>query len=98
MPTYLIRYLGYEGHYKVGSKLLSREPRLALVNQDGDPEWSTLVNLVVNILFTAEALNITQSNAKGNAGALEQVTGENLAAPRLQMSFLQSEIMENFMV
>jgi len=52
--------LQYE-RFKVG-RVYSREP-LALVTNDNDQEWSALVDLIVNIFFFAEALNITEDNA-----------------------------------
>lgn len=61
--------LGYTGPYKVGAKLFSKDP-LALMTRDGDPEWSNLVNLVVNVLITAWATGITGST----------VTAENSTA------------------
>jgi hypothetical protein len=45
----------------MGDRMFSREP-LALVTNDDDPEWSALVNTVVNIFFYAEAVGATSNN------------------------------------
>jgi ABC-type amino acid transport substrate-binding protein len=56
------RELGYNGTYKSGTKLFSREP-LTLVTADYDPEWSDLINGIVRGLYLAEAWNVTQDTA-----------------------------------
>lgn len=69
-----LRSKGYSGAYKVGHKLFSREP-LALVTNDGEPEWSALVNTVVNVFFFAEAMGMTRSNAND---ALDEANDSDL--------------------
>ena len=51
----------YAGDFKVGTKFFSKDP-LAIATRDGDPEWSTIVDMIMNVLYTAEVLNITQDN------------------------------------
>lgn len=53
---------GYTGPYVLGSKLFSKEP-LALMTQEDDPRWSDFVNSIVQAVFYAEEINITQQNA-----------------------------------
>mmetsp|Transcript_27691 Transcript_27691/g.45790 ORF Transcript_27691/g.45790 Transcript_27691/m.45790 type:complete len:526 (+) Transcript_27691:94-1671(+) len=56
------RDLGIDGEYAVSSNLYSKEP-LAFVTRDGDPQWSDFVNWVLQGLFHAEEISITQSTA-----------------------------------
>ena len=49
--------------WKLGASILSKEP-LAMVTRDDDPEWTSLVNLVVDGLILAEARNITKGNVE----------------------------------
>ncbi|CAB9524630.1 Putative amino-acid ABC transporter-binding protein YhdW [Seminavis robusta] len=57
------REYGYEGPFRTGGKVFSKEP-LALVTREEDTEWSNLVNFVVNVFFLAEAKGISKSNAE----------------------------------
>lgn len=57
-----VREEGYIGEYVFGSKLFSKEP-LAMVTRGDDPEFSDFVEYFLQALITAEAVNITQSNA-----------------------------------
>ena len=54
---------GYAGPYKIGKRIFSREP-LALVTRDDDTEWTNIVNSVVQLMYTAEGMNITQQGAQ----------------------------------
>jgi ABC-type amino acid transport substrate-binding protein len=57
-----VRNAGYEGDYVFGSLLFSKEP-LAMVTRGNDPEFADFVEWVFQALVTAEALNITQTDA-----------------------------------
>ena len=63
MSEQKLRDLGYIGDFKQGEKMFSREP-LSLVTNEDDPEWSALVDAVVNIFFVAEAKGITKATAR----------------------------------
>lgn len=54
---------GYGGPFKRGDRFFSKDP-LALVTRQDDPEWSGLIDFIINIFFTAEAQNITKTNAR----------------------------------
>ena len=54
---------GYDGPFRRGDRIFSKDP-LALVTRQDDSEWSGLIDFIVNIFFTAEALNITKNNAQ----------------------------------
>lgn len=55
MSKQTLRDADYAGVYEMGEKLFSREP-LALVTHENDPEWSALVNTVVDLFFFAESI------------------------------------------
>lgn len=57
-----LRDRGYEGEYEIGTNVFSKEP-LAAVTRDDDPEWSDIVNWVLQALLAAEEQGITQDNA-----------------------------------
>ena len=63
LPEIRLRKEGYLGDYKIGKRIFSREP-LALATRDNDSEWTDLVNSVVQLFYTAESLNLTQSQAR----------------------------------
>ena len=56
------RLYGYEGPYAQGINKFTKEP-LAMVTRSGDPEFSDLVNWVLQSLFYAEAQNVTMETA-----------------------------------
>ena len=62
MPEKLLREEGYTGEYTFGSRFLSKEP-LAIVTRGNDAEFLDLCNWVINSLFAAEAMGITQEQA-----------------------------------
>ncbi|CAB9513107.1 Putative amino-acid ABC transporter-binding protein YhdW [Seminavis robusta] len=62
MSKYNLHKHGYSGSFMVGDKKYSREP-LALITSQDDPQWSALVNAVVNIFYLAEAENVSKDNA-----------------------------------
>jgi hypothetical protein len=45
----------------LGNNTFSRDP-LSIVTRDSDHEWSDIIDSVIQILYTAEAMNITQAN------------------------------------
>ena len=55
----VFRAAGYTGVLKWGTVPFSREP-LAFVTRSDDPEWSDLVNAVLQALMVAEIQNVTQ--------------------------------------
>ena len=59
-PTHLNR-LGLTLNFTVGDNIFSRDP-LGLVTRDGETEWSDIVNSVIKVLYTAEAMNLTKEN------------------------------------
>ena len=62
LPAIRVRNQGYHGPYAIGTRIFSREP-LALVTRDSDPAWSDLVNSVVQFMYTAESIGLTQEKA-----------------------------------
>lgn len=58
----VFRAAGFAGAFRSGTVLFSNEP-LAMVTRRDDPEWSDIVNSVLNALWAAEAQNITQNSA-----------------------------------
>jgi hypothetical protein len=54
--------MGYEGIYVFGSQIFSKEP-LAMVTRGDDSVFADFVNWVFQSLATAEAMNITQTDA-----------------------------------
>lgn len=54
---------GYNETIVFTHNVLSREP-LSLVTLDVDTEWSDMVNSVMDFLYAAEGLNLTQQDAK----------------------------------
>jgi len=53
---------GYTGPYTLGTKLFSKEP-IGLMTRGDNPLWSNFVNSVVEALFHAEEIGITQQTA-----------------------------------
>ena len=53
---------GYNGEYKVGSKMHSKLP-LSAVTREDDPEWSGFVNAFFQSTISAKAMNITKETA-----------------------------------
>lgn len=66
--------LQYQGEWHIGQKIFSNEPH-AVVTRDGDPEWSALVDAVVQVLYMAEAQNITQEDVLSNNPNVEEYLG-----------------------
>jgi len=63
MPLHKVRKLGYDGPWKIGDKIFSKEP-LTLVTRQDDAQWSNVINMVVNVFIVAEEKNISKANAK----------------------------------
>lgn len=57
-----VRATGYKGPFIHGNSSFSKEP-LSLVTREDDAKWSQLVNLIVDVLYLAEAHNISHNNA-----------------------------------
>jgi hypothetical protein len=57
-----VREEGYAGEYEFGTKLFSKEP-LAMVTRGDDVEFADFSNWILQALFAAEAMNITQDRA-----------------------------------
>lgn len=53
------------------------------MTRDNDTEWSNLVQQVVQFMFTAEAMNVTQHVA------MERLAGDVSNVPELELSMLQ---------
>ena len=58
-----LRNLGYQGDFRFGEKLFTREPQ-AIVTRDDDPQWYRFVNWIVIAAFFAEENGITLANAQ----------------------------------
>jgi general L-amino acid transport system substrate-binding protein len=61
LPITRIREAGYEGPYRQGDMVFSKEP-LSLCTRPGAPKWSGTVNMVVGLFYWAEAHNISKAN------------------------------------
>jgi hypothetical protein len=48
--------------YKLGTNTFYRDPFLSIVTRDWDHEWSDIIHLVIQIVYTAEAMNLTKDN------------------------------------
>ena len=88
-PTRL-RLLGlFQGiNFTLGENTFSRDP-LALTTRDGDPDWSDLVNSVIKILYTGEALNLTAENVEDRMLEYEGKLDEDLLARVVRVISLQ---------
>jgi ABC-type amino acid transport substrate-binding protein len=58
-----VRGEGYTGEYTVGGRLFSKEP-LAMMTRGDDVKFADFCNWVLQALFAAEAMNITQDRAE----------------------------------
>ena len=63
IPLIRFRSLGYTGPFVHGNQMFSQEP-LSIVTRKEDPEWSSLVGFIVNLLYTAESKNISKASAR----------------------------------
>ena len=77
VPESFFRALGYTGPYKIGEKLFSKEP-LAFATRDGDAEFSRMVNMAIEVLYTAEALGITQDTISSDMVELATLKDNDL--------------------
>eukprot|EP00984_Skeletonema_dohrnii_P029798 scaffold20690_cov155-Skeletonema_dohrnii-CCMP3373.AAC.3 len=69
-PEVVVRGFGYEGPYGQGKTSFTKDP-LAMVTRDGDPEFASLVEWVLQTLFLAEKQNITMMTADTFAESTE---------------------------